>query len=123
MCKLSEIQTQKKEVPPNMPTQLAKMKTRDFISEVLKPYRTHLEQFWDATYINGVETQHKVLVSKCSSDPVLKKTLDAHDHRTMFNDEWDDVKSGQDFSDLRNFVAVWLPHSPIRNLSKCNSPS
>jgi hypothetical protein len=79
------------EAPPVMPAELVKMRTGVFISNVLDPFRQHLENFWLAERIDQVECNHKVLAY--AHEPSIKEILDSHNHKMFFNDAWDNVKT------------------------------
>ena len=84
-----------------MPAELVKMRTGAFISDVLDPFRQHLEKFWSAEQIDQVECDHKDMLLAYARKPSIKEILDAHDHKTFFNDAWDSVKTR--FLTLRQF--------------------
>ena len=46
------------EAPPVIPAALVKMRTCAFTSDVLDPFRQHLEKLWSAEQINQVECDH-----------------------------------------------------------------
>ena len=84
-----------------MPVELVKMRTGAFISDVLDPFRQHLEKFWSAEQIDQVECDHKDMLLAYACEPSIKEILDAHDHQTFFSDAWDYVKTR--FFTLRQF--------------------
>ena len=89
------------EAPPVMPVELVKMRTGAFINDVLDPFRQHLKKFWLAEQIDQVECDHKDMLLAYAREPSIKEILDAHDHKTFFNDAWDSVKTR--FLTLRQF--------------------
>ena len=56
-------------------------------------FRQHLEKFWLAKQIDQVECDHKDLLLAYTLKPSVKEILDAHDHKTLFNDAWDNVNT------------------------------
>ncbi|KAH8955409.1 hypothetical protein BDL97_08G136500 [Sphagnum fallax] len=81
------------EVPPVLPHQLAKLRHGFFVRYVFEPYRSHLSLHWPVEKINLVEAEHRDLIKLCKDDPVLRATIDKHDHKTMFDDVWDVLPS------------------------------
>ena len=63
------------------------------MSDILDPFRQHLEKFWSAEHIDQVECDHKDTLLAYAREPSIKEILDAHDHKTFFNDAWDNVKT------------------------------
>ena len=63
-----------------------------FISDVLDPFRQHLEKFWSAEKIEKIKCNHKDLLLAYTRELSVKEVLDAHHHKTFFNDAWDSVK-------------------------------
>jgi hypothetical protein len=57
-----------------------------FVRDVLEPYRSHLSLHWPVEKINLVEAEHRDLIKLCKDDPVLRATIDKHDHKMMFDD-------------------------------------
>ena len=89
--------------PPVMPLELVKMRTGKFIEDVLDSYREHISMFWSEEKIEQLEREHQCLLSQYQSrDSWVQKAIAHHNHTTMFNDAWDDLK-GQ-FKYLRAFA-------------------
>ena len=84
-----------------MHAELVKMRTGAFISDVLDLFRQHLEKFCSAEQIDQVEWDHKDVLLAYTHEPLIKEILDAHDHKTFFNDVWDNVNTR--FLTLRQF--------------------
>ena len=100
------------EAPPVMPAELVKMRMGVFTSDVLDPFRQHLEKLWLVEQIDQVECDHKDMHLACAREPSIKEVLDAHDHKTFFNDACDSVKTR--FVTLRQFcggLASMLPNT------------
>ncbi len=76
------------EVPPVLPHQLAKLRHEFFVRDILEPYRSHLSLHWPVEKIDLVEAEHRDLIKLCKDDPVLRATIDKHDHKTMFDEAW-----------------------------------
>ena len=89
------------EAPLVMPAELVKMRTGAFINDNLDPFRQHLEKFWSAEQIDQVECDHNDMLLAYAREPSIKEVLDAHDHKTFFDDAWDNVKTR--FLTLRQF--------------------
>lgn len=81
------------EALPVMLTELLKMRTCAFISNVLDPFRQHLEKFWSAEQITKIECDHKDMLLAYACEPSIKEILDVHHHKMFFNDAWDSVKT------------------------------
>ena len=96
------------EAPPIMPAELVKMRTGAFINGVLDPFRQHLEKFWSTEQIDQVECDHEDMLLTYARELSIKEIMDAHDHKTFFNDAWDSVKTSRPASSpCANFVADW----------------
>ena len=84
-----------------MPAELVKMRTCAFINGILDLFRQHLVKFWLAEQIDKNECDHKDMLLAYAREPSVKEILDAHHHKTFFNDTWDSVKTR--FLTLRQF--------------------
>ena len=89
------------DAPPVYPAQRCQLRPRDFNSSVLGPRRARLAKFWSLSEIEKVERDHRDLCSAYKDEVALKKTIDAHHHKIMFNDAWDSMDGR--FQALRRF--------------------
>eukprot|EP00173_Palmaria_palmata_P004713 Plantae.Rhodophyta-Palmaria_palmata.ctg6985.p1 GENE.Plantae.Rhodophyta-Palmaria_palmata.ctg6985~~Plantae.Rhodophyta-Palmaria_palmata.ctg6985.p1 ORF type:complete len:240 (+),score=40.48 Plantae.Rhodophyta-Palmaria_palmata.ctg6985:276-995(+) len=104
----SENEAADEDHPPVFPAEYAAMRTNEFISKVLDPFRSHLSKHWKAHEIDEIEKDHKALVMAVRTDSLLRDKFECHSRKTMFNDAWDDC--GGRFSELRLFAGVLQPH-------------
>jgi len=100
------------EVSPVLPHQLTKLRHGFFVCDILEPYCNHLSLHWPVEKIDLVEAKHRDLIKLCKDDPVMRATIDKHDHKTMFDDAWDVLPSR--FDHLRSFcggLAIVFPNT------------
>ena len=89
------------DAPPVLPGQLVKLHHRAFLSDVLDPRRQHASSSWSEESVEQIEADHRELLRLYQADPVLRATIDRHDHQTTFNDAWDCAP--RRFERLRSF--------------------
>ena len=78
-----------KDAPPVLPGQLVKLRHGAFLSDVLDPHRRHASSSWSEESMEQLDTAHRALLRLYQADPILRATIDRHDHQTTFNDPWD----------------------------------
>jgi len=102
-----------KEASPIMPSDLVRVQLVVFFRNVLKSRNVHLiKANWDEDAIYEIEQQHRDLVKAYKYEPPVKTILDQHDHKTKFNDTWEDL--GIWFMTLWTFcggLAMLFPNS------------
>jgi len=84
-----------------MPADLVKLRTGRFIYTILDPFRSHVGRFWPDSDIEEIERDHQRLLIAYRNEHALRDIIDRHDHATMFNKAWDDMKGR--FPTLRSF--------------------
>jgi hypothetical protein len=89
------------ESPFVMPADLVKLRTGRFIDTILDPFRSHVGRFWSDSDIEEIERDHRQLLIAYNDERALRDIIDGHDHTTMFNKAWDDLKGR--FLTLRSF--------------------
>ncbi|PTQ32361.1 hypothetical protein MARPO_0099s0002, partial [Marchantia polymorpha] len=91
------------DAPPVMPAQLIRLRPRDFNRGVLDFFRIRLAKLWTAAQIEEVEADHRDLIKAYENEETVRRTIDRHDLKTMFNEAWDSLKDR--FKTLRCFCS------------------
>lgn len=86
-----------------MPAQLIRLRPRDFNWGVLDFFRIRLAKLWTAAQIEEVEADHRDLIKAYENEETVRRTIDRHDLKTMFNEAWDSLKDR--FKTLRCFCS------------------
>jgi hypothetical protein len=81
------------EAPPVMPADVCKLPTRTFVKYVLDRFRGHIKKHWSEENIDTIEDAHKELVHAAKNDDAIKKILEGHDEKVVFNDALDAITS------------------------------
>ncbi|OWZ08726.1 hypothetical protein PHMEG_00018682 [Phytophthora megakarya] len=92
--------------PPVMPSKLAQLPPRHFVSDILDRHRSQLTKFWKIVQIEAVESEHRELCQANMLNDSVKRVLDNETYETNFNDGWDALQAAaapQTFSHLRQF--------------------
>jgi hypothetical protein len=89
--------------PPVFPQQLVKMRTFQFIEDVLDPRRDMITAAWGEAHVEKIEEEHRALLELIRNSTPIKTIVDDHNHKTMFNDAWDDLPAQPTLYHLRAF--------------------
>ncbi|BBN02960.1 hypothetical protein Mp_2g19640 [Marchantia polymorpha subsp. ruderalis] len=101
------------DAPPVMPAQLFRLRPRDFNRGVLDLFRIRLAKFWTAAQIEEVEADHRDLIKAYENEETVRRTIDRHDLKMMFNEAWDSLKDR--FKTLRCFCSGLATAKPTRH--------
>uniref|UniRef100_M4BXI0 Uncharacterized protein n=1 Tax=Hyaloperonospora arabidopsidis (strain Emoy2) TaxID=559515 RepID=M4BXI0_HYAAE len=72
--------------PPVLPAQLVKLSPRRFVKDVLSPHREQLAKAWTDEWIDGVESDHRLLRKTYDEDEEFRAVIDKHDVNTFFDE-------------------------------------
>ena len=79
------------EHPPVLPHELVKMRHALFIDNVLNKHRNRLLVTCTEEQVEDIESEHRELIKLYCNNEAVRKALDKHDMKTLFNDAWDSV--------------------------------
>lgn len=80
-------ETQMDVTPQVMFCKLIKMRTWEFVTNILDPYRDCMEQFWSKYYVDITEKKnHKRFFHAYNLEAEVRDQIYKYDHATTFND-------------------------------------
>ena len=79
------------EPPPVLPHELVKMRPAIFIDNVLNQHRDRLQVTWTQDEVEVIENDHRELIKFYHNNEAVRKALEKHDMKTLFNYAWDSV--------------------------------
>ncbi|RQM31373.1 hypothetical protein B5M09_014011 [Aphanomyces astaci] len=76
------------EAPACMPVDLAKMRPKLFLDDILTPRLARVRLFFSSDDVASIDQDHRDLVKAYKDEPGIKAIIDAHSNKTNFNDGW-----------------------------------
>lgn len=80
------------DVSPIISIMLIKIWTCTFITNILDTHHNHIKKHWLEVNIEQIETSHMYLVKTKNSKTTTKASINCHNHKTIFNNAWGNVK-------------------------------
>ncbi|RHY83835.1 hypothetical protein DYB28_006785 [Aphanomyces astaci] len=87
------------EAPAFLPVDLAKMRPKRFLDDILTPRLARVRLFFSTDDVASIGQDHCDLVKAYKDEPGIKAIIDAHSNKTNFNDGWNSFDRGR-FSQL-----------------------
>ncbi|RHY03788.1 hypothetical protein DYB25_009113 [Aphanomyces astaci] len=76
------------EAPACMPVDLAKMRPKLFLDDIMTPCLARVRLFFSADGVASIDQDHRDLVKAYKDEVGIKAIIDAHSNKTNFNDGW-----------------------------------